>query len=83
MALAPGKDVVQEQKDMYKHLSDKYFWLKHCVVVWNNIWNKCYLWQNGVTALHCAIIHGHAGIVHSLLEAGCSVDETDEVNTFM
>ena len=36
-----------------------------------------------MTALHRAIIHGHAGIVHTLLEAGCSVDETDEVNTFM
>lgn len=41
------------------------------------------MWQNGVTALHRAIIHGHAGVVHTLLEAGCSVDETDEVSAFM
>jgi len=39
------------------------------------------MWQNGVTALHRAIIHGHAGVVHTLLEAGCLVDETDEVST--
>ena len=36
-----------------------------------------------MTALHRAIIHGHAGVVHTLLEAGCSADETDEVNAIM
>ena len=36
--------------------------------------------QNGVTALHRAVIDGHADVVHALLEGGCSVDKKDEVN---
>ena len=33
-----------------------------------------------MTALHRAVIDGHADIVNVLLQAGCSVDKKDEVN---
>ena len=36
--------------------------------------------QNGVTALHRAVIDGHADVVNVLLQAGCSLDKKDEVN---
>ena len=33
-----------------------------------------------MTALHRAVIDGHADVVNVLLQAGCSVDKKDEVN---
>ena len=35
--------------------------------------------QNGVTALHRAVIDGHADVARALLDSGCSMDKKDEV----
>ena len=39
--------------------------------------------QDEETALHCAASRGHIECVQSLLDAGASVDATDQVNSIL
>ena len=58
------------------HISsvDRLYCMLYCISV------EYFSIQNGVTALHRAVIDGHADVVRVLLKAGCSVDNKDEVN---